>query len=492
MRRAHSGLSVVLAIAASIAGAGVARAASFRVNSTADAVDSHPGDGLCEIASGTRVCTLRAAVQEANALAAAGRHETTVIELPAGTYALSRVGAGEDAAATGDLDLNTSLQIRGAGAATTVIDGAGADRIFDVASAPTGPVARVAVTLTQLTIRGGYADVHGGGGVRFASPLTLRDVIVRENVSQGRGGGVGSADSGHAEPRLRIADSVVEDNVALASGASGGGIDATSATHFSLERTAVRRNRARGHGGGVAAALRSERARFEQATITDNTAGDGGLGRGGGLWTGCAAIERSVISGNHASGNGGGIQLSGDCGAVIVDTAIRGNTSGTAGGGLGDGGEIALSEVDRSAAPAGGDRFGPFSRTAVYHSVLSLNLPSDCAGRPVSSLGYNIDSDGSCALAAATDVAGLEPLLPPPVDHLATAALADSDDETESSALAAAASSLAVLRTIDGDARHGTASALRAFEVRTGNQKLPREPKSPPRDKREKLDAKCP
>ena len=42
--------------------------ANFVVNSTADMVDAEPGDGLCETDI-TGDCTLRAAVQEANAFA---------------------------------------------------------------------------------------------------------------------------------------------------------------------------------------------------------------------------------------------------------------------------------------------------------------------------------------------------------------------------------------------------------------------------------------
>src|ERR671923_1826190 len=42
-------------------------ASPFTVNSNADAGDWNPGDGICETANGNHVCTLRAAVQEANA-----------------------------------------------------------------------------------------------------------------------------------------------------------------------------------------------------------------------------------------------------------------------------------------------------------------------------------------------------------------------------------------------------------------------------------------
>src|SRR4051794_12911583 len=63
-------------------------AADFAVNSTADKADQAPGDGKCFTgvitAAGAPECTLRAAVQETNALAGAD-----AITLPAGSYNLA-------------------------------------------------------------------------------------------------------------------------------------------------------------------------------------------------------------------------------------------------------------------------------------------------------------------------------------------------------------------------------------------------------------------
>src|ERR1044071_8912693 len=103
----------------------VAADANFVVDSTEDAVDASPGDGLCETGRGE--CTLRAAIQETNALEGAD-----TISVPDGTYTLSISGAGEDAAATGDLDISDSLTISGAGMGSTVIDADGLDRAFQV------------------------------------------------------------------------------------------------------------------------------------------------------------------------------------------------------------------------------------------------------------------------------------------------------------------------------------------------------------------------
>jgi CSLREA domain-containing protein len=39
---------------------------AFSVNTTSDAADVNPGDGICQIAIGSDLCTLRAAIQESN------------------------------------------------------------------------------------------------------------------------------------------------------------------------------------------------------------------------------------------------------------------------------------------------------------------------------------------------------------------------------------------------------------------------------------------
>jgi len=69
-------------------------ATTFTVNTTVDAVDTNPGDGACSTGAGS--CSLRAAIQEANALAG-----PDTINVTAGVYSLSIFGAAEDLAGTG-------------------------------------------------------------------------------------------------------------------------------------------------------------------------------------------------------------------------------------------------------------------------------------------------------------------------------------------------------------------------------------------------------
>src|SRR3989475_8330214 len=119
-----------------------AAAATFTVNDPADAVDAAPGDGRCATAGGT--CTLRAAIQEANAHTGAD-----TIMVPAGTYLLTIPGRGEDMAATGDLDIRDDVTITGAGADRTIVDGNGIDRVFEIVNSA------AVVAMSSLTIRNG-------------------------------------------------------------------------------------------------------------------------------------------------------------------------------------------------------------------------------------------------------------------------------------------------------------------------------------------------
>lgn len=204
--------SAVLVLALAVPG----WAAVFPVNSTADGTDVTPGDGICDAnPSAPVVCTLRAAVQEANALAGAD-----VISLSAGTHSLTLAGIEENAA-SGDLDINSVISIEGAGAGVSIIDQATADRVFEVWFSPS------ALLLTDLTVRGGDAGAaigSLGGGIRSLGLLALDGVHVTGNAAR-LGAGIYNYGS------LQIADSRIDGNaaseriagLASASTASSGG-----------------------------------------------------------------------------------------------------------------------------------------------------------------------------------------------------------------------------------------------------------------------------
>ncbi len=292
------------------------------VDTTTDVVDPTPGDGACGSGAGT--CSLRAAVQEANALAGAD-----AITLPAGTYTLTLAGAGEDAAATGDLDVTGELTITGAGAASTIIDGNGGDRVLHGRGAPTASLSLQGVTITGGVVGPGGAFSAQGGGILAEGALTLVDAVVEGNAA---------------------AD--------LSSTAFGGGIAARST--LTITGGAVRTNTVDGRagagresgGGGIAAfgptTITGTEISFNDVTATAQVGDTGSTSlnsRGGGvlLRAATSTISDAVIADNVAGhstpywATGGGVFIAPATSGSFVSAAISGttverNTAGTGGG----------------------------------------------------------------------------------------------------------------------------------------------------------------
>ena len=180
---------VAMALCAALAAQ--AGAALFVVDQTLDLPDLNPGDGKCELGfifpPGQR-CTLRAAVQEANAL---GGHD--VIIIPDGWHImLTRAGRDEDDAATGDLDIRESVGIGGFSPpgpeAWPTIDAGGIDRVLHVHHP-------AVLTVANLQITGGFAAAPGdesGGGIldETGRGLDLASCRIHHNIANHSGGGV--------------------------------------------------------------------------------------------------------------------------------------------------------------------------------------------------------------------------------------------------------------------------------------------------------------
>jgi hypothetical protein len=104
---------------------------TFTVNSQADVapvVGTSLTDGVCETVPGNGVCTLRAAVMEANHYPGGG----AIIVSPAGTYSLTIAPSAAFTETVGSLDFAARFWLIGAGAATTIIDAGGIDRVLCV------------------------------------------------------------------------------------------------------------------------------------------------------------------------------------------------------------------------------------------------------------------------------------------------------------------------------------------------------------------------
>ncbi|VAW44407.1 hypothetical protein MNBD_GAMMA03-864 [hydrothermal vent metagenome] len=200
---------------------GVSSAALFQVNLTAqDYVDANPGDGVCDIPSGG-FCTLRAAIMEANALPG-----LDVIVLPANaTVRLSRPGANENSAATGDLDITDAVRIVGLSTGSresfpTIDANPMDDRVFHVL-AGSG-----AVLFMNLKIINGSADFSNGGAINVSidSQVEVIRVWFEDNTADS-----GGAIYITALSELDIVDSVFRGNAAVS---QGGALTAFSPTQI--------------------------------------------------------------------------------------------------------------------------------------------------------------------------------------------------------------------------------------------------------------------
>src|SRR5690606_29407679 len=101
------------------------------------------------------------------------------------TYILTRTGANEDLAETGDLDIRKGMTIWGAGANNTLIDGNASDRIFDVIFGSFVSISHMRVT------NGNVAGWYGGGILaQHNGDFYLGNVLVDNNTSTSFGGGL--------------------------------------------------------------------------------------------------------------------------------------------------------------------------------------------------------------------------------------------------------------------------------------------------------------
>ncbi len=412
-----------------------AAATTFTVNSTADLNDTTPGDNSCAAAGG--VCTLRAAIQEVNALALLTPADTYVINLASdATYTLSLSGTNEDNAATGDLDIKATLTINGKGAGT----GAGAivvgndptnelnpsqqDRVFQVFGGYT-------VVMNNLTITDGYAFQSNGGGILHDGAdvtngsLTLNGVTVTGNdtgmINNQDNPGAGIYNG--AGLTLTLNNSTVSNNglATRSNPGDGGGIyNAGAAT---LTGSTVTGNYA-GSGGGI---YNTGTVTLTGTTVNTNSANNtynGSTyvgGNGGGIYnTGTATLTGSTVSNNtltrvndnnnSSDVNGGGIYNTGTVtltGSTISTNTANDNNPGNGhanGGGVYNEGVLTLtnnSVINSNSAGLGGGIYNLGELTLTGGTVSNNTSFSTDGGGPFGIFGGGggIFNGGSTAIA---------------------------------------------------------------------------------------------
>ncbi len=359
-------LTLTLALVAAAAPA--AGAQTITPTTTEDLpADAFP---LCP-AFGALQCTLRAALVRNDI---DGGNDTIV--LPAGHYALSS-----------PLSEQQPVTIEGQGAAgDTVIDAAGQPGAFVFAPA----LAQKPFTLTHLTVQG----ARGGPGIvsNGAEPLTLDDVVVRDNVNAPNQRGGGLLVNGGA---IAIRASVIADNAVI--GDDGGAAIALENTQATIVASELRGNQTpTNNGNGTVLVDGTTTLGIAGSRLTGNHAYHGGGVYVSALATGLVTIANSTFDRNvSASDDGAGIAISDASTAKVLasnDTFI-GNGDADAG--------------------AAGPTFLAAGQLRLQDSAV-VNAGSACGqSGSVTSLGHNVIDDASCGLAGAGDRQSIDPRLGP-------------------------------------------------------------------------------
>jgi hypothetical protein len=396
--------------------------------------------------------------------------------LPAGNYRLTIPGAGEDAAATGDLDITDArgpLFIAGAGATATVIDGGQLDRVFDV-------LAGASLGLFGVTVQDGLVtgipgiESATGGGIRNAGSLFISESTISGNVatspfapgSNSLGGGI------YNTGNLVVSHCTISGNTATGLGAEGGGIWNGGGGQATITYSTVSGNVAAGFlspdaigvggadGGGIFNDRVGSTLAISFSTVSGNAATSGGDSNGGGLAdfgggltiTACTIADNLVI-GNNASG--GGVYFFAPYSppvapATIVNSTIAQNACygnpnppnprldnglSAQGGGIWDFGPMNVSSCtiaqNFTTGQGGGIYIGSFLNTSpqtygplfLHDTIVATNTAFTGQGDdvfgptgwPISSGGYNLigHTDGTTFGWLSTDLLNVDPMLGP-------------------------------------------------------------------------------
>lgn len=330
-------LAPVALLLATLVGGASAQNLPITVNFAEDLPDAFTNDFKADadpVASGDQI-SLRAAVMLANKQ----EGEDTII-VPDGLWKLTRQGAEEEAAVTGDLDIAEDLVIQGTAADPeaktdgTILDGKKLkDRLFEV-----GP--GVTLTLQGLTLRNGKAIVdQSGGAVRVIGSLVMEQCVVRNCKAP----------------------------------VDGGAIDMNLlANNLTLDEVLFFKNDAGEDGGAIDV--------------------EGGV----------ISISRTTFQKNHADVEGGALRVSGSI-AEMTNVTFSANSAAQDGGAMAvrDGGVLSLTNVTsfanacKETAGIAAQQTGQSNTVLLRNTVLDDKGDRNASGN-ITSLGGNVDSGTSC------------------------------------------------------------------------------------------------
>jgi predicted outer membrane repeat protein len=281
--------------------------------------------------------SLRGAINAANS---AGGAQT--VTMGAGLFKLTKFSTTETSTA-GDLDVSCDLTLIGANSATTIIDGGGVDRVFDIETV-------LNVSFQNVTIQNGLGQSGDGGGAVHASGgnLAFTNVILRNNSVSSEGGAISTTTGNITLTNCSLIGNHAEED---------GGAIATSKGAITITNSTLQLNTAGSAGGAIDmdGSAATVTLSITNSSVNNNRAGDAG-GAINDLSTGTITISKCVVINNVAGSSGGAIHTSG---SLSIDASNVGfNTAGSGGGAIeahNDGKLLSITNSNLSADKAAGD-----------------------------------------------------------------------------------------------------------------------------------------
>ena len=358
---------------------GDACAATINVTTTDDTIAA---DGQCSLREAITAANLDSAFNGCTA----GNGVDSII-LAAAEYRFDIAGANEDANASGDLDVRSSLSIVGPGADVARIRGDREDRVFDLG--PPGAGQTIVVGISGVTIRNGGGALGGAILNREDVDLSVSSVSFTGNAAS-QGAGIAS---------FGLLD--VDRSVFHANDADEGGAIWTSASGVaSIRNVTFDSNTSTGSGSaavfGAAATLNNVTASQNIADSDFDDSGDGAIDIRASV-----TIANSIIARNVDLSLGGSALLNPDCvsGGGAFDSAGH-NLIGNLGNVCVLGNAQASDQTGNPAQPIN-PLLQPF---ALYGGTVEVFLPT--AASPAVERGSPAPS-GSAGACEATDARGV-------------------------------------------------------------------------------------
>lgn len=250
----------------------------FTVNHNGDSPDANHGNGVCADASGQ--CTLRAAIQEANA----NPGDDIII------FALSLPSVID--LTLGELPITTNIGIVGPSARKLTIQRGSTKGVPDFRIFNISENAGTNIHIRGLAIKNGRVlSSFSGGGINIerGNTINLTDVAVSNNFASGGGGGISNAGT------LNITRSLFNSNTS-------------------------------GSQGGAIINLATSTARITNSTITDNSA----ITAGAIYNNGNLLLVNNTIVGNAASNGANSIFNHSDGTVTVLNTILGSDHASTA------------------------------------------------------------------------------------------------------------------------------------------------------------------